>query len=116
LQEGKSGFTPLHYAVQSNNHNLANYLMHECPKINLDVTSYSGLTAFQLAQRVQNQYLVKELTRQGAMCFSSEESETDDSDSDDEEDMVIIYFFLITKNLKRIFKIRENFFTSFFIL
>lgn len=85
LQEGKTGRTLLHFAIEENNEKLVNFLFDECPQISLETVTYSGLTAYQLASLTHNQFLIEDLKRRGAEAISPPESEIDDDESDMED-------------------------------
>lgn len=82
-REGKSGLSPLHISIERGNEALANFLLDECPRISLEVVTYAGLTAYQLALIQDKHILVNDLTRRGAEEISPPESDID-SDSEDE--------------------------------
>lgn len=80
-REGKSGRTPLHIAIETFNEVLANFLLEECQKVNLEAATYAGLTAYQLAVIAQNQQMQVHLERRGVELLTPPESD-DDSDFD----------------------------------
>lgn len=82
-REGTSGRTPLHIAIERCNELLANFLMEECNKLNLEIETFAGLTAYQLAALTHNQQILVDLERKGAEPLTPPESDTEsDSDSD----------------------------------
>uniref|UniRef100_A0A1L8DLN7 Putative cask-interacting adaptor protein caskin n=1 Tax=Nyssomyia neivai TaxID=330878 RepID=A0A1L8DLN7_9DIPT len=83
-KEGKSGETPLHIAVGQEDEHLVNFLVTECPKINLEICTYSGMTAYQFAAINRNQILMKNLARGGAEPLTPPESDYE-SDSDESQ-------------------------------
>lgn len=90
LQEGKTGRTLLHFAIEENNEKLVNFLFDECPQISLETETYSGLTAYQLASLTHNQLLIEDLKRRGAEPISPPDSEIDDDESDMEDYQVCV--------------------------
>jgi ankyrin only family protein len=84
LQEGRSGLTALHIAIEQSNEEIANYLLDECPKLSIESKTYAGLTAYQLAAFQHNQMLVSSLMQRGAEAISPPESDSESDYSDDE--------------------------------
>lgn len=88
-REGKSGRTPLHIAIEMCNENLANFLLEEClSSLNLEIETYSGLTAYQLAVMVQFSQIQSNLEKYGAEPLTPPDSDQD-SDYDDLSDDTI---------------------------
>lgn len=81
LKEGKSGFTPLHLAIEKENQTLANVVL-KFPKLSIETETYAGLTAYQLAVSCSNQTLLGDLKKHGAEILNPPESSDDDSDDD----------------------------------
>uniref|UniRef100_A0A1A9W9G2 Uncharacterized protein n=1 Tax=Glossina brevipalpis TaxID=37001 RepID=A0A1A9W9G2_9MUSC len=81
-REYKFGRTPLHIAIASGNEVLVNFLLNECKKINLEMTTYSGLTPYQLASRCNRLELQNKLIKHGAEILSASESEDNNSETD----------------------------------
>lgn len=80
-REGRSGYTPLHLAVETQKSDIIQFLC-ECSNICTDTESYEGLTAFQLSLLTHQETLAKFLvTRCGATPYL-----TSDGDSDLEDD------------------------------
>lgn len=88
-REGKSGKTPLHIAVENRNQILANFLLQECQKLNIEQATYAGMTAYQLAALAQNEQLLMDLERRGAEPLTPPES---DNDSDYEDSQIYARF------------------------
>lgn len=88
LQEGKSGRTALHYAVEYGIHRVTKFLLEECPigssGVQLEMPTYAGYTAYQLAACIDSA-LARELADKGALPRSMPEDEESDSDFSDEE-------------------------------
>uniref|UniRef100_A0A2M4BRY4 Putative ca2+-permeable cation channel osm-9 n=1 Tax=Anopheles marajoara TaxID=58244 RepID=A0A2M4BRY4_9DIPT len=82
-REGKSGQSALHISIEQGNEELANFLLDECPRVALDMETYAGLTAYQLALLQNKMLIAKQLTTRGADPTSPPESDIE-SDSDDE--------------------------------
>uniref|UniRef100_A0A1B0EZV1 Uncharacterized protein n=1 Tax=Phlebotomus papatasi TaxID=29031 RepID=A0A1B0EZV1_PHLPP len=86
VAEGKSGETPLHIAVSQEDEQLVNFLVTECPKINLEKCTFGGMTAYQFAAINRNQILMRYLAHGGAEPLTPPESDYDtESDSDDSQ-------------------------------
>lgn len=87
FQEGKSGYTALHFACENSNEKLALFLLNECAKLNVETCTYGLLTAYQLAAEQKNKDLMCNLERYGAESLTAEpESEEEDSYSDSSEE------------------------------
>jgi ankyrin only family protein len=89
-REGKSGWTPLHFAVENNNQIMANYIL-ECPQINVEAETYGGLTAYQLAVLMENDNLLQDLLKGGAEPLSPPPDSESDDDNDDDDYMMDQY-------------------------
>lgn len=85
LQEGKSGYTALHFACENSNEILAQFLLNECSKLNVETCTYGLLTAYQLAAEQKNCNLMGNLEHYGAELLSPPETD-DDSYLDSSED------------------------------
>lgn len=86
-REGKQGRTILHRACEVGNDTMVHFLLNECPKLDIEIETYAGLTAFQLASvnasvSVKHQKIVQELLKHGAVPMSLP---IDHSDSDSED-------------------------------
>lgn len=87
MQEGKSGYTALHYACENSNENLVKYLLTDCNQLNVETCTYGLLTAYQLAAEHKNINLMRELEHFGAELLTPPQSDDEDfSDSYDEND------------------------------
>ena len=80
LQEGKSGCTPLHIAINSCNEDLVNYLLDDCQKLNLETATYAGLTAYQVACILNKSDMQDILEKRGAEPITPPDSDYDSSD------------------------------------
>lgn len=85
-KEYKSGLTPLHIAIEMGNETLCKFLLNYCQKtLDLEMQSYAGSTAYQLASR--NHPRIAECLRQyGAEWYPLDDSDDSDFDDDDEDD------------------------------
>lgn len=79
IRDGKCGKTILHYAAETGNIVLLEFLLSQ-PGLTLNVTTYGGLTAVQLADGRNYSNVVSILTRHGAIYSRYIE----ENDSDDE--------------------------------
>lgn len=84
-REGKSGYTPLHIAIQRGDEKLTNFLLKECKKLDVEVETYGGRSALELGYPVQ-QWIEHALRQRGIPSPYISEDEYDDSD--DDEDML----------------------------
>ncbi|CAG2059500.1 unnamed protein product, partial [Timema podura] len=87
--EGKSGRTPLHYAIESRNATVILYLLEDCPPgpngLQLETTTYSGFTAYQLAACLDAS-LAHRLAEKGALALNTPDLDSEvDSDFDEDE-------------------------------
>ncbi|XP_063242720.1 NF-kappa-B inhibitor cactus-like isoform X1 [Bacillus rossius redtenbacheri] len=82
-REGKAGRTPLYLAIEYAIPRVVHFLINECP-LNLEVTTYSGHTAYQLAACL-DAGLARFLAAKGAASLSALGSE-DSSDSEHSDD------------------------------
>ncbi|XP_058061045.1 NF-kappa-B inhibitor cactus [Anopheles bellator] len=82
-REGKAGRCPLHISIDRGNEELANFLLDECPRVSLELETYAGLTAYQLAVLQNKRVLAEGLAMRGASNVSPPESDIE-SDSEDE--------------------------------
>jgi len=87
LQDGKSGRTALHYAVEYGIHRVTKFLLEECPigpsGVQLEMPTYAGYTAYQLATCIDSA-LARELADKGAHPMGLPDDDESDSDSDEE--------------------------------
>lgn len=79
-KEGNSGRTALHIAVEQNFEAMIRFLLYECTNVELEVTTYSGLTAYQLAlltnnKKVSNILLICGAVRRSISHMDEEELE-----------------------------------------
>ncbi|XP_058977199.1 NF-kappa-B inhibitor cactus-like isoform X2 [Musca domestica] len=79
-REGKSGRTPLHIAIECCNEDLANFLLDECQKLNLETATYAGLTAYQVACVLNKSEMQDILEKRGAEPLTPPDSDYDSSD------------------------------------
>ncbi|EZA60965.1 hypothetical protein DMN91_005316 [Ooceraea biroi] len=86
-REGLQGYTALHIAVQGQYRALFKVLLLECERAScLDVPTYCGRTAYQLAQEYKGQFS-KEACRKLVQCGATPEPLPEsDSDSSEEEE------------------------------
>lgn len=91
VREGRSGYSPLHYAVETHANDVVKFLCEDCQSIvNLDVENYGGFTAFQLCLVTSQESMADYLVKKGATPYFTPESDDDedfDSDDDDEENI-----------------------------
>lgn len=80
LQDGKSGRTILHYAVESNDKMLV-YQLFKYPELNINAVTFGGVTAFCLADDQNNELMRNILRTNGASLFYRDSS-SEDSDDD----------------------------------
>ncbi|XP_065355428.1 NF-kappa-B inhibitor cactus [Calliphora vicina] len=85
-REGKSGRTPLHIAIECCNEDLANYLLDDCQKLNLETATYAGLTAYQVACILNKSEMQNILEKRGAEPLTPPDSDYDSSDIEDLDD------------------------------
>ncbi|KAM8716020.1 hypothetical protein ACLKA7_002978 [Drosophila subpalustris] len=85
-REGKGGRTPLHIAIECCNEDLANFLLDECEKLNLETATYAGLTAYQVASVLNKSRMLNMLKNRGAETLTPPDSEYDSSDIEDLDD------------------------------
>lgn len=90
VREGRSGYSPLHYAVETHANEVVKFLCEDCQSIvNLDVENYGGFTAFQLCLLTNQELMADYLVKKGATAyFTSESDDDEDFDSDDDEDNI----------------------------
>jgi len=92
-QDGRSGRTILHYAVESNNRELLKCLLRHKEQVRIDQQTFNGYTALQLASFCGHNDLVMNLENagadksmieyQGVAEDTSDEEDMDDTDYDD---------------------------------
>ncbi|XP_063698672.1 NF-kappa-B inhibitor cactus [Culicoides brevitarsis] len=85
-REGKQGRTILHRAVEEGDESLVQLLLKECPKLDVNICTYAGLSAYQMAfaNASYNQkfkIIAQVLLKRGA---DSTPMISDDSESEDE--------------------------------
>ncbi|KRG02635.1 uncharacterized protein Dmoj_GI14683, isoform B [Drosophila mojavensis] len=85
-REGKGGRTPLHIAIECCNEDLANFLLDECEKLNLETATYAGLTAYQVASILNKSRMQNILEKRGAETLTPPDSDYDSSDIEDLDD------------------------------
>ncbi|XP_016981065.1 NF-kappa-B inhibitor cactus [Drosophila rhopaloa] len=85
-REGKSGRTPLHIAIEACNEDLANFLLDECEKLNLETATFAGLTAYQFACIMNKSRMQNILEKRGAETVTPPDSDYDSSDIEDLDD------------------------------
>lgn len=83
-REGKSGYTPLHQAIENGDQATTHFLLTECAgQLQIETPTYAGLTPMQLAR---SSTFVQALVSRGALIPG--DADTDDEyDSDSSEDM-----------------------------
>lgn len=88
LQEGRSGYTALHFACESGNVELVEYLLQYAgSQLDTETRTWGQLTAYQLAACNNNRYLMSAMEKCGAEALMAPDSDDDSSyfeDSDDE--------------------------------
>ncbi|KAM7354586.1 NF-kappa-B inhibitor cactus isoform 1-T2 [Cochliomyia hominivorax] len=90
-REGKSGRTPLHIAIECCNEDLANYLLDDCQKLNLETATYAGLTAYQVACILNKSEMQNILEKRGAEPLTPPDSDYDSSDIETDLDDSKLY-------------------------
>ncbi|CAI9730026.1 NF-kappa-B inhibitor cactus [Octopus vulgaris] len=80
VQDGKSGRTILHYAVESNDKILV-YQLFKYPELNINAVTFGGVTAYCLADD-QNNELMKNILRTNGASLFYRDSSSEDSDDD----------------------------------
>ncbi|XP_075153793.1 NF-kappa-B inhibitor cactus [Haematobia irritans] len=90
-REGKSGRTPLHIAIECCNEDLANFLLDECQKLNLETATYAGLTAYQVACVLNKSEMQDILEKRGAEPLTPPDSDYDSSDIETDLDDSKLY-------------------------
>jgi ankyrin repeat protein len=81
-REGRSGYTPLHQAVEAQAIEVIKFLCEECKSLKIDTENYAGLTSFQVSLLMDQEAMAGYLVTKGATPFLT----TDDSDMDDDMD------------------------------
>lgn len=81
LQESRSGYTPLHIAVELNHVLLTKFLLKECKKIDIEAVTYRQLTAYQMATDYEHREIMTLL--ESFDCERLPPPESDSYDSDD---------------------------------
>lgn len=82
-REGRSGYSPLHMAVEKIDKNVIEFLCEKCNALSIDTENYGGLTAFQLSLLMNQEKIANYLIKKGATPYYTPE----DSDIDDDDDM-----------------------------
>lgn len=85
-REGKQGRTVLHKAVEDGNDVLVQLLLKECPKLDVDLPTYAGLTAYQMAASNSSYNQKYKLIAQALLKHGADATPmmSDDSESEDE--------------------------------
>lgn len=81
FQDGKSGKTVIHYAAESGNTLLLEFLL-QYPSVNIQFRTYSGLTAIMLADGRGYNDIVYQLQKFGGLLENVAFEESSDSDED----------------------------------
>lgn len=82
-REAKSGYTPLHQAIESGDQATTHFLLTECAgQLQIEAPTYAGRTAVQLAR---GSTFVQALISKGASLPADEDTDTDEFDSDSED-------------------------------
>jgi ankyrin repeat protein len=85
-REGRSGYSPLHFAVETHANEVVKFLCEDCESIvNLDAENYGGFTAFQLGLLTSQDSVADYLVKKGATPYFTPESEYEDDDDDDDD-------------------------------
>lgn len=86
-REGRSGYSPLHFAVETHANDVVKFLCEDCESIvDLDSENYGGFTAFQLGLLTGQNSVADYLVKKGATPYFTPESDYEDDDDDDDED------------------------------
>jgi ankyrin repeat protein len=89
VREGRSGYSPLHYAVETHANDVVKFLCEDCQSIvNLDVENYGGFTPFQLCLLTSQESMADYLVKKGATTYFTPESDDEDFDSDDDDENI----------------------------
>lgn len=83
LQEGRAGYTPLHIAVDSNDVELAKFLLENSKQLNTETLCYRQVTAYQQAGELGHIDMLKTLEHFGCEVISPPESDEDSDESVD---------------------------------
>ncbi|CAH0555926.1 unnamed protein product [Brassicogethes aeneus] len=81
-REGCSGYTALHFAVENRHEEAVKFLLDECPKLDVNVTTYGGKSALQTTPYI-SQAMTSMLTVNGVSPYNSEDEYDDESDDDE---------------------------------
>jgi ankyrin repeat protein len=86
--EGRSGYSPLHYAVETHSNDVIKFLCEDCQSIvNLDAENFGGYTAFQLGLLTNQESVADYLVKKGATPYFTPESDYEDEfDSEDDDE------------------------------
>lgn len=87
-RDGKSGRAILHYAAESGCMPLVKFLL-KYPALNVNTTTYGGLTACMLASGRNHVDVVNVLKENGAVCESQDSDEEEDMDEEIYDDIKI---------------------------
>lgn len=74
-----AGETVLHRAAYRRNYELAEWLCQQ-PQVNLDARNFSGLTAYQIAYKSNDEQMKEIFRKAGADCEEPEETSSEESD------------------------------------
>ena len=105
-QDGKSGRTVLHYAAETGNDALLEFILRQ-RKVNINSVTYGGLTPIALAAGRGYTNIVTTLKDAGADYSSLYQMDDDDSD-----DVSLIYTYIVFIYLQ-IFKVSQLLHNSF---
>jgi ankyrin repeat protein len=90
-REGRSGYSALHYAVETQATDVIKFLCEDCASVNLDSENYAGLTAFQLSLLTSQEALAEYLVQKGAEAYFTPESDYDDDEIDSDASLASDY-------------------------
>ncbi|GAB1609640.1 NF-kappa-B inhibitor cactus-like [Argonauta hians] len=85
-QDGKSGRTILHYAVEAKNVILVTQLL-KYPELNINALTFAGMSSYYLAQDQHNE-LMKNVLRGNGASLVYPDSTSDESEEDDDDEML----------------------------
>lgn len=108
-REGRSGYSPLHYAVETHANDVVKFLCEDCDSIvDLDSENYGGFTAFQLCLLTSQNGVADYLVKKGATPYYTPESEYEDDDDDEDLDDSISSDFEKNQLVNKIAEIAVN--------
>lgn len=81
-REGRSGYSPIHLAVETHSNDVMKFLCEECSTLDIDAENYGGLTAYQLSLLTSQDALSKYLMSRGATAYYTPDSDYEEDDSD----------------------------------